>query len=419
MFKLPIVKLATVLLIVGAISCSSSDQTTVDTSTPERVLIDTADQPVTPKPTQTATTVPLPTATPALVATSRPAATTAPAPTATTAPAPTATTAPAPTATSAPAPTATSAPAPTATSTPKLPSITALSASDFSTADIRAWTEAAVSSLSVPTPDILGIIYSIGNEIGSTGELGSPFTKYTEARPASELSAIADSVDTWIDTSGCDEDSYRAYENIELKGRLRVWIEGSYDAATARYPCRESRIAIVGAASHQSADVVQRIYVHEIYHTLQQSLWDGCMTFGVNERGYYEPLEQPAIEAKHGAGRWLVEGTADYFSYMINDQINGTTNGIQMMFAAANVAANESKDINSDQAKSGAAAVRLLIERGVITEDEIVSGSIFETCDWVDTFGAALPSVIHAKANWHQFENVGGAWGFKAAALQQ
>jgi len=229
---------------------------------------------------------------------------------------------------------------------------------------------------------------------------------------------MADSVDTWIDTSGCDENSYRAYENIELKQRLRVWIEGSYDAATALYPCEESRIAIVGANPTQSADLVQRIYVHEIYHTLQQSLWDGCQTLGVSERGYYEPLEQPAIEAKHEAGRWLAEGTADYFSYMIKDQINGTTNGIQLMFAAANVAANESQDINIDQATSSAAAVRLLIERGVITADEIVSGSIFETCDWVDTFGAAVPSVIHAKANWHQFEYVGGKWGFKAAALQ-
>ena len=408
MFKLQIVKLATLLLLVGAISCSSSDQTTVDTSTPEGVLIETADQPATPEPTPTATQIVTPS----------PTATSVPAPTATPIPAPTATPIPAPTATSVPAPTATPIPAPTATPAPKLSSITALSASDVSTASIRAWTEVAVSNLSVPVPDILGIIYSIGNEIGSTGELGSPFNKYTAARPASELSAIADSVDTWIDTSGCDENSYRAYENIELKQRLRVWIEGSYDAATAPYPCRESRIAIMGANPTQSADLVQRIYVHEVYHTLQQSLMDGCQTFGVSERGYYEPIDDPDYEAKQEAGRWLAEGTATYFASMIQDQINGTTNGIQLMFAAANVAANESQDINSDQAASGAAAVRLLIERGVITEDEIVSGSIFETCDWVDTFGAAVPSVIHAKANWHQFENAGGQWGFKASALQ-
>ena len=393
MFKLQIVKLATLLLLVGAISCSASDSTTVDTSTPEGVLIETADQPATPEPTPTATQI--------------------------VTPAPTATSVPAPTATSVPAPTATSIPAPTATPAPKLSSITALSASDVSTASIQAWTEVAVSNLSVPVPNILGIIYSIGNEIGSTGELGSPFNKYTAARPASELSAIADSVDTWIDTSGCAENSYRAYENIELKQRLRVWIEGSYDAATAPYPCRESRIAIVGANPTQSADLVQRIYVHELYHTLQQSLMDGCQTFGVSERGYYEPIDDDEYEAKQQAGRWLAEGTADYFSYIIRDQINGTTNGIQLMLAAANSAANESLDINSDQATSSAAAVRLLIERGVITEEQIVSGSMFETCDWVDTFGAALPSVIHAKANWHQIENVGGTWGFKAAALQQ
>ena len=385
MFKLQIVKLATLLLLVGAISCSASDSTTVDTSTPEGVLIETADQPATPEPTPTATQI----------------------------------VTPAPTATSVPAPTATSVPAPTATPAPKLSSITALSASDVSTASIRAWTEVAVSNLSVPVPNILGIIYSIGNEIGSTGELGSPFNKYTAARPASELSAIADSVDTWIDTSGCAENSYRAYENIELKQRLRVWIEGSYDAATAPYPCKESRIAIMGANPTQSADLVQRIYVHELYHTLQQSLMDGCQTFGVSERGYYEPIDDDEYEAKQQAGRWLAEGTADYFSYIIRDQINGTTNGIQLMLAAANSAANESLDINSDQATSSAAAVRLLIERGVITEEQIVSGSMFETCDWVDTFGAALPSVIHAKANWHQIENVGGTWGFKAAALQQ
>jgi hypothetical protein len=270
----------------------------------------------------------------------------------------------------------------------------------------------------VPAPDILGVIYSIGNEIGSTGELGSPFTKYTAVRTAEELSALADSVDTWIDTSGCDENSYYAYENIELKQRLRVWIEGNYDAATAPYPCKESRIAIVGANPTQSADLIQRIYIHETYHTLQQSLWDGCQTFGVSERGYYEPLDQPDIEAKHEAGRWLVEGTAEYFSYIINDQINGTTNGIQSMFAAAKTAANESQDMKNDEAKSGAAAVRLLIERGVITEDEIVSGSMFETCDWVDTFGSSVQNVIHANANWHQIEYADGKWGFKAATLQ-
>ena len=401
--------ISTLMTMSVVIGCSSSNETAEQNSDSPTL---STDQPDTIEATKTST--------PDLILTEMPESTVTPepAPTATSVPAPTATSVPAPTATSVPAPTATPIPAPTATPAPKLSSITALSASDFSTASIRAWTEVAVSNLTVPTPDILGIIYSIGSEIGKTGELGSPFTKYTAARPSSELSAIADSVDQWIDASGCDENSYRAYENIELKQRLRVWIEGSYDAATAPYPCRESRIAIVGANPDQSADLVQRIYVHELYHALQQSLMDGCQTFGVSEQGYYEPIDDPDYEAKQEAGRWLAEGTADYFSYIIKDQINGTTNGIQLMFAAAAAVANESLDINNDLAPSSAAAVRLLIERGVITEDEIVSGSMFETCDWVDTFGAATPNAIHAKANWHQVENAGGQWGFKASALQ-
>ena len=88
------------------------------------------------------------------------------------------------------------------------------------------------------------------------------------------------------------------------------------------------------------------------------------------------------------------------------------------MLAAANSVSNESTDINNDVAVSGAAAVRLLIEREVITEDQVISATLFESCDWVDTFASDVPEVIHAKANWHQIENVGGTWGFKTAALQ-
>jgi hypothetical protein len=90
-----------------------------------------------------------------------------------------------------------------------------------------------------------------------------------------------------------------------------------------------------------------------------------------------------------------------------------------LLFAAASSAANESKNINDSIATTGSAAVRLLVERGVITEEQILKGSLFETCDWIDTFGADVPEVIHAKANWHRIQNIGGTWGFTAAALKK
>ena len=385
MSKLRALTRASLLIVAVTVSCSSSDQGVIDKAVSATLA---AAQPATAAPIGTSTTEPVPTDTPA--------------------PEPT----PAPTATPTPVPTATPTPVPDPVSR-----ISALSASDFSVADIRAWTEAAVLNISLPTPDILGVIWSIGTEIGPTGELGSPFTKYTEIKPASVLSELANSVDTWIDNSGCDADSYRAYENIELKQKIRVWIEGSYDAATAPYPCGDSRIAVVGANSSQSYDTIRKIYVHETYHTLQPTLWDGCQTMGM-VGGYYQPIDEPDREAKFEAARWLAEGTAEYFAHFTVAQIKGATNATQTMLAAANSVSNESTDINNDVAVSGAAAVRLLIEREVITEDQVISATLFESCDWVDTFASDVPEVIHAKANWHQIENVGGTWGFKTAALQ-
>jgi hypothetical protein len=371
----------------------------------------------------TSTAKPVPTTAP--IPTAKPVPTTAPTPTAT--PMPTA--APIPTATpmptAAPIPTATpmptAAPIPTATPTPagRVPTITILNATNFSTEEIRIWTQVATANLSYTAPDILGVIWSIGSVIGTTGEVGAPFNKYTQVRDSSELKSTADAFDAWVDAAGCTTtDAWRAVENQELKERVRVWIEGSYDAATAPEACLESRTVTVGASSEQSKDTVQRIYLHETYHALQVALYEGHCYSIESYQGESGPRPDPIRDTKSEAGRWFAEGTAEYFAHVTQAQIKGNTNGVQLMLAAAGAAANESKDLNEGIATSGSAAVRLLVERGVITEDQILNASLFKTCDWVDTFGAAVPEVIHAKANWHQLQNLGGTWGFTAAALQ-
>ena len=317
-----------------------------------------------------------------------------------------------------PAPIATPTPMPT----PRVPTITILNASNFSTEEIRSWTQVATAELNYTAPDILGVVWSIGSEIGTTGEVGFPFGKYTQVRTSSELRATADDFDTWVDAAGCTTtDAWRAVENQELKRRVRVWIEGSYDAATAPEACLESRTVTVGANSEQRKDTVQKIYLHEIYHALQVALYEGhCYEIGIGPDGQTGPKPDPIRETKTEAGRWFAEGLAEYFAYVTQAKIKGNTNGVQRMLAAAGAAANESKDLNGEGgiATTGSAAVRLLVERGVITEDQILNASIFETCDWVDTFGSAVPEVIYAKANWHQLQNIGSTWSFTAAALQ-
>ena len=79
--------------------------------------------------------------------------------------------------------------------------------------------------------------------------------------------------------------------------------------------------------------------------------------------GYYQPLDEPAREAKFQSAEWIVEGTAEYFANLVQAQITGSNNPVQTIFASANIAANESLDINNDIALSAAAAIRLLIEK--------------------------------------------------------
>ena len=393
-----------------------------ETPTPTATAVPTATSllPETPMPTATA----VPTATSLLIETSMPTATAlltatpllieTPMPTATSVPTAT------PLLTETPMPTATAVP--TATPIPpRIPTITILSESNFSTDEIRAWTEVATSRLNYTAPDILGVIWSIGTEIGPTGDVGAPFSQYTQVRTSAELSGIADAVDTWVDATGCNTEPWPARENSHLKERIRVWIEGSYEASTAAIPCLESRIPLVGAHSKQSDDTVQKIYLHELYHSLQVSLYEGaCKEIETGPSGITEPVTDPIREAKSEAGRWFGEGTAEYFAFAIQSQLKGTNNGVQLMLAEAGKSASESKNINDGGiATTGSAAVRLLVERGVITEDQILNGSLFQACDWVDTFGATLPEIIHAKANWHQLENVGGTWGFTSTALKR
>ena len=334
-----------------------------------------------------ATEAPVPTATPLLIETAMPTATAVP----------------------------TATPIP-----PRIPTITILSESNFSTDEIRAWTEVATSRLNYTAPDILGVIWSIGTEIGPTGDVGAPFSQYTQVRTSAELSGIADAVDAWVDATGCNTEPWPARGNSLLKERVRVWIEGSYDASTAVSPCLESRMPLVGAHSKQSDGTVQKIYLHELYHSLQAALYEGaCKEIETGPSGITEPVTDPIREAKSEAGRWFAEGTAEYFAFAIQSQLKGTNSGVQLMLAEAGKSASETKNINDGIATTGSAAVRLLVERGVITEDQILNGSLFQACDWVDTFGATLPEIIHAKANWHQLENVGGTWGFTSTALKR
>ena len=348
----------------------------------------------TPAATEALTTA-APTAT-----TSAPAATTTAAPTATTS-APAATTTTAPTAT-------TSAPAPT-TTTPRVPSIQIINLSSLATADIRSWTEVAAAKMSAWQADILGVVWPVGAMIreDARDKFDAAFNEMQIVLSDNVLSGLLDDVDAWIDATPCaDVGGWRGEQARSIKENVRLWIGGGADAATAPDPCFESRMAIYAFTAEVTATTAQRVYIHELYHTLSSYLTTYCAP----PDGQEEP-------EKYEAQGWIAEGTADYFSYVVQAEINGEAHPASALLQEANKEAQESGiDLRRSAAKS-AAAVRLMIERGDLTEADVLGATMFNDCDWVGDFSMSNPAAAYAQTNWHLIEESGGTWRFTSAAL--
>ena len=113
--------------------------------------------------------------------------------------------------------------------------------------------------------------------------------------------------------------------------------------------------------------------------------------------------------------RWVGEGTAHYFAYYVAGKIDGLDEPFNLMFETAYRGGQDGESI--DSADNAAAALRLMVERGDLTENEIINGSIFETCDWPAKWQDSDPAVAFAKDNWMNIELDSGKWEFASEAL--
>jgi len=182
------------------------------------------------------------------------------------------------------------------------------------------------------------------------------------------------------------------------------WITGGGDAATAPDPCFDERGVIYAFSSESTYSDGRHTYLHELYHALSSYLQVWCTRGGEDDTDKYERL------------RWVSEGTAHYFAYYVAGEIGGLDEPFNMMFETA-YRGGQDGESHIDTADNAAAALRLMVERGELTESEIIDGSIFETCDWPTQWQTSDPAVAFAKNNWMNIEQSGGTWGFTPAAL--
>jgi hypothetical protein len=65
----------------------------------------------------------------------------------------------------------------------------------------------------------------------------------------------------------------------------------------------------------------------------------------------------------------------------------------------------------------GAAALRLMIEKGMLDEESILDGSLFHDCARELVFDSSSPEIERIRESWYQIENQGGVYQFKSGAL--
>ena len=237
-----------------------------------------------------------------------------------------------------------------------------------------------------------------------------PFNTYEVVLTTEAMEQLTGTYEAWVDTAPCLSPGGTNFggwqsraEANEGKTRVISWMEGGADVATAPAPCFDSR-AVIYAFPAESTDAEgQHSYLHELYHALSNYLQDYCTEGGEIGVDQYEAL------------RWVGEGTAHYFAYVVAAELNGVADPFSGMFQTARQDAIAGEGLNT--ADPAAAALRLMVERGDLLESEILDGSIFETCDWPENWQRSNPRVAYAQDNWQQIQFDGDKWGFTEAAL--
>jgi hypothetical protein len=151
----------------------------------------------------------------------------------------------------------------------------------------------------------------------------------------------------------------------------------------------------------------QGVLIHEHYHAFQQDL-------------EYSGLCRSRSELPNANTTWMVEGAAQYFDTSLVEEINGSNEAHSKILKIASEAYSRNgpgllDGVEPD--KTGAAALRLMIEKGMLNEESIMDGSLFHDCARELVFDSTSPEIERIRESWYQIEVRDGVYKFKAEAL--
>ena len=321
--------------------------------------------------------------------------------------------------------TPTPAPVPAATSTPKpeedndradsqegaaqpAMSVTAarlrlLNLTSVPTATLEADAARASSRMANRRSDVLAVIYPIGSHIADVPrstwspdgnpEHGKPFSKFERVISQEQVESTLGEIETWMASHNCIDAEHRNHQLAEY----RLWMEGGADASSQITLCHDVRLVMMAIPDGMPDWDLHQFLVHELYHAFQHDL---------EERQCQE------------VGRMMfVEGAAQYFAYFVTEMRFPDRPAVPTLLGNALQDHQQGDGIDEGSSTAAAAALRLMVERGDLSHNAIMDGSLFHSCARSGEFGPDVPTVRSARVEWPQIEESDGDYQFAAAVV--
>ena len=268
------------------------------------------------------------------------------------------------------------------------PTIEIINYSSYRTSDIEEWVTLAEAKMKDRRASVIFNIYPVGHQISEGAFLeGHPGAQHKVILEPSQIEAVLGSMDSWLGTRSCISEERRGRKLAEW----RIWLEQGVKMGNQTSLCSDTRVVFMAISDDMRNDPsdlteFQRFLFHESYHGFQQDLLYGGVC---RERSKFN----------NANSNWMIEGGAEYFARFLLDEINGTSNAMNVLLGNALSEYDESGaalTISGEPWLSvwkGPAPLRLMVEKGMLDEASIMDGSLFHDCAREMVFDSASPEI--------------------------
>jgi hypothetical protein len=297
-------------------------------------------------------------------------------------------------------------------------SLTIINYTDYSTDMIMDWGMSASGLMADQDANVLIFLYPVGMPTGQTLEFGDFGLHDVVMTPENQGALLAD-IELWLRADDCVDEKFFDPTSDQGQGdefaMWRDWVEQGADASTMRILCSTTRVVAMGITPQlvwEGELELERFLAHELYHAFQQDLdMEGdCSALSEDEATANTP--------------WMAEAGAHYFSSFLTGVVKedgipkegevGENERIRMeILRDASRAYKETPGLHeSGPDRKGAAALLRMVDKGLITHEEIMDGSFFHNCARELRYPSGGPEIQEIRNDWYSISAEGNRYAF-------